>query len=120
LDEGVRNDATLENLAALRPLEGGVVTAGNASQQNDAGSLLALGRGIVRNHPWFRPFGRTPVGRTTKFAPGEFVEPSVATRQMPLITTRFVRYKKPRVAGLLYLAVVAVCCEPVSFRISLF
>lgn len=35
-DEGFREDATLESLAALRPLEGGVVTAGNASQQNDA------------------------------------------------------------------------------------
>jgi acetyl-CoA C-acetyltransferase len=36
-DEGVRGDATAESLGALRPIEkGGVVTAGNASQQNDA------------------------------------------------------------------------------------
>ncbi|MCG2841105.1 acetyl-CoA C-acetyltransferase [Sandaracinobacter sp. RS1-74] len=36
-DEGIRADATAESLAALKPLEkGGVVTAGNASQQNDA------------------------------------------------------------------------------------
>jgi acetyl-CoA C-acetyltransferase len=35
-DEGYRADATLETMGALKPLEGGVVTAGNASQQNDA------------------------------------------------------------------------------------
>lgn len=35
-DEGYRPDATAESLAALKPLESGVVTAGNASQQNDA------------------------------------------------------------------------------------
>ncbi|MFT5483098.1 MAG: acetyl-CoA C-acetyltransferase [Halieaceae bacterium] len=41
-DEGVRNDATLENLSALRPLEGGVVTAGNASQQSDAAAACLI------------------------------------------------------------------------------
>jgi acetyl-CoA C-acetyltransferase len=35
-DEGYRADATLASLGALKPIEGGVVTAGNASQQNDA------------------------------------------------------------------------------------
>lgn len=36
-DEGVRGDTTVEKLAALRALTpGGTVTAGNASQQNDA------------------------------------------------------------------------------------
>ena len=35
-DEGYRPDATMETLGALKPIEGGVVTAGNASQQNDA------------------------------------------------------------------------------------
>jgi acetyl-CoA C-acetyltransferase len=42
-DEGVRADATAESLAALRPLEkGGVVTAGNASQQNDAAAACLV------------------------------------------------------------------------------
>ena len=42
-DEGVRADATLETLGALRPLEkGGVVTAGNASQQNDAAAACLV------------------------------------------------------------------------------
>jgi len=42
-DEGVRADATAESLAALKPLEkGGVVTAGNASQQNDAAAACLV------------------------------------------------------------------------------
>jgi len=42
-DEGVRPDATAESLAALRPIEkGGVVTAGNASQQNDAAAACLV------------------------------------------------------------------------------
>lgn len=41
-DEGYRADATMELLGALRPLEGGVVTAGNASQQNDAAAACLV------------------------------------------------------------------------------
>ena len=42
-DEGVRADATAENLAKLKPLEkDGVVTAGNASQQNDAAAACLV------------------------------------------------------------------------------
>ncbi|MEQ1499436.1 MAG: acetyl-CoA C-acetyltransferase [Novosphingobium sp.] len=45
-DEGYRADATAESLAKLRPLEAGmpgaVVTAGNASQQNDAASACLV------------------------------------------------------------------------------
>lgn len=41
-DEGYRADATMESLGALRPLEGGVVTAGNASQQNDAAAACLV------------------------------------------------------------------------------
>ena len=41
-DEGFRADATPETLAALRPLENGVVTAGNASQQNDAAAACLV------------------------------------------------------------------------------
>jgi acetyl-CoA C-acetyltransferase len=41
-DEGIRADATPESLAALRPIEGGVVTAGNASQQNDAAAACLV------------------------------------------------------------------------------
>ena len=42
-DEGVRADATAESLGALKPLEkGGMVTAGNASQQNDAAAACLV------------------------------------------------------------------------------
>ena len=41
-DEGYRADATLETLGALRALEKGVVTAGNASQQNDAAAACLV------------------------------------------------------------------------------
>jgi acetyl-CoA C-acetyltransferase len=42
-DEGVREDATPQSLSALKPIEkGGVVTAGNASQQNDAASACLV------------------------------------------------------------------------------
>jgi acetyl-CoA C-acetyltransferase len=43
VDEGVRADATPESLAKLRPIEkDGVVTAGNASQQNDAAAACLV------------------------------------------------------------------------------
>jgi acetyl-CoA C-acetyltransferase len=42
-DEGIRPDSTVETLAALRPIRpGGTVTAGNASQQNDAASACLV------------------------------------------------------------------------------
>ena len=42
-DEGVRADASVDTLAALRPImRDGVVTAGNASQQNDAAAACLV------------------------------------------------------------------------------
>ena len=42
-DEGFRPDASMETLSALKSLEkGGVVTAGNASQQNDAAAACLV------------------------------------------------------------------------------
>ena len=42
-DEGVRADATAESLGKLKPIEkDGVVTAGNASQQNDAAAACLV------------------------------------------------------------------------------
>ncbi|MBK8742525.1 MAG: acetyl-CoA C-acetyltransferase [Betaproteobacteria bacterium] len=42
-DEGIRADASLESMAKLRPLSaGGTVTAGNASQQNDAAAACLV------------------------------------------------------------------------------
>jgi acetyl-CoA C-acetyltransferase len=43
-DEGIRADASLEKLARLKPIQGeeGTVTAGNASQQNDAAAACLV------------------------------------------------------------------------------
>ena len=41
-DEGYRADATPDSLGKLRALENGVVTAGNASQQNDAAAACLV------------------------------------------------------------------------------
>ncbi|WP_126176079.1 acetyl-CoA C-acetyltransferase [Tsuneonella rigui] len=41
-DEGYRADASMDSLGKLRALEGGVVTAGNASQQNDAAAACLV------------------------------------------------------------------------------
>jgi acetyl-CoA C-acetyltransferase len=42
-DEGFRTDATLQSLSALKPIiKGGVVTAANASQQNDAAAACLI------------------------------------------------------------------------------
>lgn len=41
-DEGYRAGATTDSLGKLRGLEGGVVTAGNASQQNDAAAACLV------------------------------------------------------------------------------
>jgi acetyl-CoA acetyltransferase family protein len=57
-DEGNRPETTMESLAALKPvIEGGVVTAGNASQLSDGASACVLmdARGAERR-------GLTPLG----------------------------------------------------------
>ena len=42
-DEGVRDDASMESLTKLKPITpGGIVTAGNASQQNDAAAACLV------------------------------------------------------------------------------
>jgi acetyl-CoA C-acetyltransferase len=56
-DEGYRADATMESLGALKPLEaGGVVTAGNASQQNDAAAAC-----LVVGEDMLGPLGLEPL-----------------------------------------------------------
>lgn len=57
-DEGIRADATPESLAQLRVIEkGGVVTAGNASQQNDAAAAC-----LVVAEDKLDELGLTPAG----------------------------------------------------------
>jgi len=57
-DEGIRGDTTVESLSSLRPLmKGGVVTAGNSSQQNDAAAACL----IVAEHK-LAELGLEPMG----------------------------------------------------------
>ena len=57
-DEGIRADASPESLAALRVIEkGGVVTAGNASQQNDAAAAC-----LVVAEDRLEELGLAPIG----------------------------------------------------------
>ena len=52
LDEGIRHDANLEQMSKLKPmLPGGTITAGNASQQNDAAAgCLVVSEKYMRTH----------------------------------------------------------------------
>ncbi len=57
-DEGNRPDTTLESLAALKPvIEGGVVTAGNASQLSDGASALVVMERAVAERRGLQPLG---------------------------------------------------------------
>ncbi len=52
-DEGIRKDATLESLGALKPFfkEGGVITAGNASQITDgASAVIVMSKEKAKKH----------------------------------------------------------------------
>jgi acetyl-CoA C-acetyltransferase len=59
-DEHVRADASLENMAALRPvfLKDGTVTAGNASGINDGAAAVVLARGDVIAEKGLKPMAR--------------------------------------------------------------
>ncbi len=57
-DEGNRPDTTLEGLQNLQPvIEGGVVTAGNASQLSDGASACVLMEGTLASRRGLHPLG---------------------------------------------------------------
>ena len=67
VDEGVRGDTTVEALAKLKPVfkEGGTVTAGNASQMNDAAAgVLMMSRAKAEE------LGLKPLARFISFGVG--------------------------------------------------
>ncbi|MEC8716866.1 MAG: acetyl-CoA C-acetyltransferase [Pseudomonadota bacterium] len=64
-DEGFRPDATVDSLAKLRPLmKDGVVTAGNASQQNDAAAAC-----LVVAEDQLEALGLAPMATLVGWAP---------------------------------------------------
>ena len=63
-DEGIRPDTSLASLGQMRPLiENGTVTAGNASQQNDAAAAC-----LVVGEDQLAPLGLVPMGRWVGWA----------------------------------------------------
>jgi acetyl-CoA C-acetyltransferase len=85
-DEGYRADATREGLAKLKPIEGGVVTAGNASQQNDAAAAC-----LVVAEDKLEELGLEPIGWFTGWAAAG-VEPSrMGIGPVPAVERLFAR-----------------------------
>lgn len=64
IDEGIRNDADFEAMSQLRPLlKNGTVTAGNASQQNDAAAGC-----LVVSERYLKEFSLDPMARLAGWA----------------------------------------------------
>ncbi|PTA69627.1 acetyl-CoA C-acyltransferase [Deinococcus arcticus] len=58
LDEGNRPETTLEGLSKLKPVfEGGVITAGNASQLSDGAAAVVVMNGDVARERGLKPLG---------------------------------------------------------------
>lgn len=71
-DEGNRPETTQESLAALRPVvEGGTVTAGNASQLSDGASACVVMDGALAAQRGLRPLGLYRGIAVTGLAPEE-------------------------------------------------
>ena len=83
VDEGVRADTTLESLSKLKPVfkEGGVVTAGNASQLSDGASAL-----VVASRKFAEQRGIEPLASIEGYHTGG-VEPKLIM-EAPIPTTR--------------------------------
>jgi acetyl-CoA C-acetyltransferase len=86
-DEGVRGDATAQSLGTLKAIEkGGVVTAGNASQQNDAAAAC-----LVVAEDKLEELGLEPIGWFTGWAAAG-VEPSrMGIGPVPAVERLFAR-----------------------------
>lgn len=59
-DEGIREDTSIEKLAALKPAfkDGGVITAGNSSQISDGAAAVLLASAAFAKHHGLNPRGR--------------------------------------------------------------
>ena len=81
-DEGIRRGTTLETLAGLRTVfkeEGGVVTAGNASQISDGGAAVAVSSLAAAEKLGIAPIAKIVAYHTAGVAPKDiFRAPSLA------------------------------------------
>ena len=88
-DEGVRADATAESLGALKAIEkGGVVTAGNASQQNDAAAAC-----LVVSEDKLAELGLEPMGWFVGWAAAGCEPSRMGIGPVPAVERLFARTK---------------------------
>lgn len=86
-DEGVRGDTTAEKLAALRALTpGGTVTAGNASQQNDAAAAC-----LVVAEDKLEELGLEPLGYLVGWAAAGCEPATMGIGPVPAVQKLFAR-----------------------------
>ncbi|GAA1167723.1 acetyl-CoA acyltransferase [Kitasatospora gansuensis] len=84
-DESIREDSSLERLAALKPVfrAGGTVTAGNASPMNDGAAGLLLVSEEALNDLGLEPLGRYVAGASAGVHPDVMgIGPVPATRKV--------------------------------------
>jgi len=62
-DEGPRNDTSMEKLEKLKPVLGGVCTAGNSSSENDGAAAV-----VVMSKDMAHKLGKIPLGKIRSFA----------------------------------------------------
>jgi acetyl-CoA C-acetyltransferase len=88
-DEGVRVDATHETLGALKPImKGGVVTAANASQQNDAAAAC-----LIVAEEKLPALGLTPMGVLRGWAAAGCHPATMGLGPVPAVEKLFARLK---------------------------
>jgi len=88
-DEGVRPDTTATSLANLRPLiQGGTVTAGNSSQQNDAAAAC-----LVVAEDQLAPLGLEPLGYLAGWAAAGCEPATMGIGPVPAVKRLFERTK---------------------------
>ncbi len=86
-DEGVRPDSTPESLGKLRTImPGGTVTAGNASQQNDAAAAC-----LVVAEDRLEAFGLEPLGYLTGWAAAGCEPATMGIGPVPAVAKLFAR-----------------------------
>jgi acetyl-CoA C-acetyltransferase len=86
-DEGVRPDTTPESLSKLRPImPGGTVTAGNASQQNDAAAAC-----LVVAEDQLEPLGLEPAGYLVGWAAAGCEPATMGIGPVPAVAKLFAR-----------------------------
>lgn len=87
MDEGIRGDLTIEQLAKLKPLmKDGIVTAGNACQQNDAAAAC-----LIVAEDRLEALGLTPIGYLHSWAAAGCEPSHMGIGPVPAVQKLFAR-----------------------------